>query len=156
MLHLGGDERTRTADPLLAKQVLYQLSYVPGLTCGDAVTPRRSPLPQVVMVDVQAAQGERHLDDLSSLQNLLHSFQRSMRATNLSPRTIATYSEACRGFTRFLLDGGMPTSVSAIKREHVEEYIEALVARWKPATAKQPLQGPPAVLPIPRRGRGDR
>jgi hypothetical protein len=26
---LGGDERTRTADPLLAKQVLYQLSYVP-------------------------------------------------------------------------------------------------------------------------------
>ena len=29
---LGGDERTRTADPLLAKQVLYQLSYVPALT----------------------------------------------------------------------------------------------------------------------------
>jgi hypothetical protein len=27
-----GDERTRTADPLLAKQVLYQLSYVPVLT----------------------------------------------------------------------------------------------------------------------------
>ena len=26
---MGGDERTRTADPLLAKQVLYQLSYVP-------------------------------------------------------------------------------------------------------------------------------
>src|SRR5690242_21911491 len=27
----GGDDRTRTDDPLLAKQVLYQLSYVPGL-----------------------------------------------------------------------------------------------------------------------------
>jgi hypothetical protein len=26
---LGGAERTRTADPLLAKQVLYQLSYRP-------------------------------------------------------------------------------------------------------------------------------
>ena len=26
----SGDERTRTADPLLAKQVLYQLSYVPA------------------------------------------------------------------------------------------------------------------------------
>ena len=25
----GGGERTRTADPLLAKQVLYQLSYAP-------------------------------------------------------------------------------------------------------------------------------
>src|SRR5205809_7753032 len=32
---LGGDERTRTADPLLAKQVLYQLSYVPA-SPGDA------------------------------------------------------------------------------------------------------------------------
>jgi hypothetical protein len=25
-----GDDRTRTDDPLLAKQVLYQLSYVPA------------------------------------------------------------------------------------------------------------------------------
>ena|SRR5438105_14639042 len=30
----GGDERTRTADPLLAKQVLYQLSYVPEVRRG--------------------------------------------------------------------------------------------------------------------------
>src|SRR5919106_6067272 len=36
--HPGGDERTRTADPLLAKQVLYQLSYVPSLTCENSVT----------------------------------------------------------------------------------------------------------------------
>ena len=27
----GGDERIRTADPLLAKQVLYQLSYTPAV-----------------------------------------------------------------------------------------------------------------------------
>ena len=33
----SGDERTRTADPLLAKQVLYQLSYVPVSTCGNTV-----------------------------------------------------------------------------------------------------------------------
>ena len=46
----GGDERTRTADPLLAKQVLYQLSYVPeapiiDIGCslaGLSRTPRRS------------------------------------------------------------------------------------------------------------------
>ena len=31
----SGDERTRTADPLLAKQVLYRLSYVPMSTCGN-------------------------------------------------------------------------------------------------------------------------
>jgi hypothetical protein len=35
----GGDERTRTADPLLAKQVLYQLSYVPGLTSTSVEDP---------------------------------------------------------------------------------------------------------------------
>ena len=27
----GGDERIRTADPLLAKQVLSQLSYIPDI-----------------------------------------------------------------------------------------------------------------------------
>ena len=27
----GGDEETRTPDPLLAKEMLYQLSYVPGV-----------------------------------------------------------------------------------------------------------------------------
>ena len=27
----GGDDRVRTDDPLLAKQVLYQLSYIPSL-----------------------------------------------------------------------------------------------------------------------------
>ena len=30
----GGDERVRTDDPLLAKQVLSQLSYTPLFTCG--------------------------------------------------------------------------------------------------------------------------
>ena len=28
----GGDDRSRTGDPLLAKQVLSQLSYIPGIT----------------------------------------------------------------------------------------------------------------------------
>ena len=32
----GGDEETRTPDPLLAKEMLYQLSYVPreDVACG--------------------------------------------------------------------------------------------------------------------------
>jgi hypothetical protein len=30
----GGDEETRTPDPLLAKEVLYQLSYVPAAPGG--------------------------------------------------------------------------------------------------------------------------
>ena len=39
----GGDERTRTADPLLAKQVLYQLSYVPMLTLDHTDSPESMP-----------------------------------------------------------------------------------------------------------------
>ena len=31
----GGDEETRTPDPLLAKEMLYQLSYVPAPGCGE-------------------------------------------------------------------------------------------------------------------------
>jgi hypothetical protein len=31
----GGDERARTADPLLAKQVLCQLSYIPKGMAAD-------------------------------------------------------------------------------------------------------------------------
>ena len=32
----GGDEETRTPDPLHAKQVLYQLSYIPTVHCALA------------------------------------------------------------------------------------------------------------------------
>src|SRR4030088_3093666 len=35
-----GDDRIRTDDPLRAKQVLYQLSYVPVLTVGESSTTR--------------------------------------------------------------------------------------------------------------------
>ncbi len=34
-LHFGGGERDRTDDPLLAKQVLSQLSYTPALDGGS-------------------------------------------------------------------------------------------------------------------------
>src|SRR5579864_5130292 len=40
----GGDERIRTADPLLAKQVLSQLSYIPwGTRCVLLATPKCLP-----------------------------------------------------------------------------------------------------------------
>jgi hypothetical protein len=50
----GGDERTRTADPLLAKQVLYQLSYVPLLTCGNTSNrPCAPPVEQILGLAVE-------------------------------------------------------------------------------------------------------
>jgi site-specific recombinase XerD len=66
---------------------------------------------------------------------LAASFARHLRASNLSPKTVETYGDACDQFARFLLDRGMPTDVASIRREHVETFVEDLLARWKPATA---------------------
>lgn len=63
------------------------------------------------------------------------SFQRHLRAANLSPRTIELYGDVATRFAAFLADAGMPTDVAHIRREHVEAWIASLLERWKPATA---------------------
>jgi len=72
---------------------------------------------------------------VGQLESLIPSFERSLRATNKSPKTIETYGEACRQLAAFLADRGMPTAAASIKREHVEAFIENLLERFKPATA---------------------
>jgi site-specific recombinase XerD len=66
---------------------------------------------------------------------LARSFERSLRAANKSPRTVETYLDSVTQFERFLAGRGMPTTLDAISREHVEAFIEHLLERWKPATA---------------------
>jgi site-specific recombinase XerD len=63
------------------------------------------------------------------------SWARHLRAGNLAPRTRQTYGEAVAGFARFLSANGMPTDVASIRREHVEAWIEKLLAESRPATA---------------------
>ncbi len=72
---------------------------------------------------------------VGDLSTLIPSFERSLRASNKSPKTLKVYGDAARQFHRFLLAAGMPTEVEKIRREHVEAYIEDVLARWKPATA---------------------
>jgi site-specific recombinase XerD len=69
------------------------------------------------------------------------SFARYLRASNRSPRTIRTYGEAVEGLSRFLIERGMPRQVSAIRREHVEAYVESILAQWTAATALNRYQG---------------
>lgn len=71
----------------------------------------------------------------------LASFTRSLRATNLSPRTIQSYTESTQLLARFLTEQGMPTTVVAIQREHLEAFISSLLQRWKPATAHNRYRG---------------
>ena len=70
-----------------------------------------------------------------SLDALVPSWARHLRAANLSPRTVQSYSESARRFSAFLAQRGMPTDVSSIRREHVEAFIEDVLANWSPATA---------------------
>jgi site-specific recombinase XerD len=70
-----------------------------------------------------------------TLEALVESWARHMRAANLSPRTIYGYTLGARLFLEFAVERGMPTGPAAIRREHVEAFIEHVLARRKPSTA---------------------
>ena len=81
--------------------------------------------------DVQAAVTSPSVGDLGSL---LPSWRRHLRAEGKADRTVQSYLEAALQFEQFLLAAGMPHSVAAIRREHVEAFLERLHDRYKPAT----------------------
>jgi site-specific recombinase XerD len=68
-------------------------------------------------------------------QLLVDSFLRGLRAENLSKRTLETYNESIDQFGKFLVRMGMPLSPNKITREYIENFIEELLTKWKPATA---------------------
>lgn len=54
------------------------------------------------------------------------SFQRFLRAQNVSKATLANYLTALDRFERYLLEQGMPTELGGIRREHVEAWLVQL------------------------------
>ena len=70
-----------------------------------------------------------------TMEGLISSWARHLRAANAAPRTVQSYLESAYQFRDFLTEHGMPTEVAAITREHVESYLEDVLARWKPTTA---------------------
>jgi site-specific recombinase XerD len=72
---------------------------------------------------------------------LVASWRRSLAARRVSPATIATYSSAALLLADYLAAQGMPTEVSAIRREHVEAFVSDLLARRAPATAHNRFRG---------------
>ena len=75
------------------------------------------------------------LPAVTEIGTLAISWQRHLRAANLSPKTISNYMEAARQFERFLVERGMPTTVGSITREHVESFIEELLDTISASTA---------------------
>jgi site-specific recombinase XerD len=72
---------------------------------------------------------------VGDLSILVPSWRLHLRAENLSPRTIQSYLEAADQFLVFLAGAGMPTAADAVRREHVEAFIEVLLERHTAATA---------------------
>lgn len=75
--------------------------------------------------------------DLTHMCTYLRSWERSLRAQSKRPSTIRAYLLAARQLADFLDDRGMPTDVDKVTREHVEAFIEDVLARRTPATAAQ-------------------
>lgn len=71
----------------------------------------------------------------------LGSFTRHLRAGNVSPNTIYAYGGAVVSLGNFLLKHDYPTDVRGIKREHVVEWINGLLAKYKATTAHQRYRG---------------
>ena len=74
------------------------------------------------------------------------SFARSLRAQNLSPRTIDSYVEAATLLDRFLAEQGMPRDVTSINREYLEAFISHLLETRAPATAHNRYRGLSALF----------
>ena len=73
--------------------------------------------------------------EVGDLATLIPSFERSLRAANKSPKTVKGYADAARQLAKFLRDQGMPTAAPKVRREHIEAFMEELLAKWQPATA---------------------
>lgn len=73
--------------------------------------------------------------EFASLEVLIPSWERSLRAGNKSVKTIRSYGDSARLLEAFLKDSFGLTAVATINRDHVETFIEDQLARWKPTTA---------------------
>jgi site-specific recombinase XerD len=71
--------------------------------------------------------------DSSASSSLSRSFERHLRAKNLSAGTVASYLVGLRQFTTFLQPHGR--ELIQATRADLEAFIGDLLARWSPATA---------------------
>ena len=72
---------------------------------------------------------------VGELTVLLPSWRLHLEASNLSPRTIRAYTDDGALLVGFLARQGMPTAAASIRREHVEAFIAAELARTAPSSA---------------------
>ena len=70
-----------------------------------------------------------------SLQSLVPSWARSLRAAGRSPNTVSGYLDGIRCFDDFQRAQNLPVTVALITREHVEMFLERELGIQRPSTA---------------------
>jgi site-specific recombinase XerD len=74
------------------------------------------------------------IEAFDDLETLLADWRTHLRARNRSKATIDSYTRCATALRVFLAEHGMPTSSSAITREHIEAFLAELTDRVAPAT----------------------
>lgn len=83
----------------------------------------------------------RPVDSVGDLPALVTSWRRHLRAANLSPKTIKSYTASADQLVAFLAAAGMPTDAAGVRREDVEAFIEHLLATRTTSTAATRYRG---------------
>lgn len=78
---------------------------------------------------------------VGDLPGLVTSWTRHLRAANLSPKTLVSYAASADQLVSFLAEAGMPGDASSIHREHIEAFIEHLLATRTASTAATRYNG---------------
>jgi site-specific recombinase XerD len=76
----------------------------------------------------------------TDIRVLVADFEREHR-NSLARASLDTYGTSIRQLGAFLADRGMPTAVEHITREHIEAWVESILARWTPGTASNRYRG---------------
>jgi site-specific recombinase XerD len=88
-------------------------------------------------IETRGALEATEVSSPSDLRVLVPDFKRSLRARNLSPRTVSIYGDGADIFVKFLRDSGMPTDARGVTRDNVETFVESQLAKFKASTASQ-------------------
>jgi site-specific recombinase XerD len=70
-----------------------------------------------------------------TLEELIPSWRRHLRAANYSPKTIVSYISSAERFSDFLIEDGEPPLVSSLTTRNVEAFMEDQLGRYRPSTA---------------------
>lgn len=72
--------------------------------------------------------------DAYALRTLLSDWRTSLKARNISPATVKSYTVCANNLIDYLERMGMPVTTGGVRREHIESFLADAQDRWAAAT----------------------